>query len=44
VLTALAIVERVLGGEAPSGFQTPSLAYGPDFVLRIEGVTREDLQ
>jgi short subunit dehydrogenase-like uncharacterized protein len=43
VLTALAIVERVLRGDAPSGFQTPALAYGPDFVLGLEGVTREDL-
>jgi short subunit dehydrogenase-like uncharacterized protein len=43
VLTSLAIAERVLRGEAPPGFQTPSLAYGPDFVLAIEGVTREDV-
>lgn len=42
-LTSLAIVERVLRGEAPPGFQTPSRAYGADFVLEIEGVTREDL-
>jgi short subunit dehydrogenase-like uncharacterized protein len=42
-LTSLAIVERVLSGDAPAGFQTPSLAYGPDFVLGIEGVSREDL-
>jgi short subunit dehydrogenase-like uncharacterized protein len=43
VLTSLAIVERVLRGQAPAGFQTPSRAYGADFVLGIEGVTREDL-
>ncbi|HVG34171.1 MAG TPA: saccharopine dehydrogenase NADP-binding domain-containing protein [Pyrinomonadaceae bacterium] len=42
-MTALAIVERVLGGVAPAGFQTPSLAYGADFILEIEGVSREDL-
>jgi short subunit dehydrogenase-like uncharacterized protein len=42
-LTALAAVERVLKGEHPPGFQTPSRAYGPDFVLGIEGVAREDL-
>lgn len=42
-LTALAIVERVLSGEAPAGFQTPSRAYGADFILSIEGVQREDL-
>ncbi|HMF58624.1 MAG TPA: saccharopine dehydrogenase NADP-binding domain-containing protein [Pyrinomonadaceae bacterium] len=42
-LTALAIVERVLAGEFSAGYQTPSLAYGADFILQIEGVTREDL-
>jgi short subunit dehydrogenase-like uncharacterized protein len=43
MLTALAAVEKVLAGSAPAGFQTPSKAYGPDFVPGIEGVTREDL-
>jgi short subunit dehydrogenase-like uncharacterized protein len=42
-LTALAAVEKVLSGSAPPGFQTPAKAYGPDFVLGIEGVKREDL-
>jgi short subunit dehydrogenase-like uncharacterized protein len=41
-LTALAIVERVLRGEAPAGYRTPSLAFGADFILGIEGVTRSD--
>ncbi|HEV8599929.1 MAG TPA: saccharopine dehydrogenase NADP-binding domain-containing protein [Gemmatimonadales bacterium] len=41
--TAVAALERVLAGEAKPGFQTPSLAFGPDFVLGIEGVQREDL-
>lgn len=40
---ALAAVRKVLAGQAPPGFQTPALAYGPDFVLECEGVTREDL-
>jgi short subunit dehydrogenase-like uncharacterized protein len=40
---AVAVVERVLSGQAPAGFQTPAKAYGPDFVLGIEGVTRTDL-
>ena len=39
---ALAAVRKVLAGNAPAGFQTPALAYGPDFVLECEGVTRED--
>lgn len=42
-LTACAIVQKVLGGVAPIGFQTPSLAFGPDFILEIPGVSREDL-
>jgi short subunit dehydrogenase-like uncharacterized protein len=39
----LAVVERVLAGQAPAGFQTPARVYGPDFVLGLEGVTRTDL-
>ncbi len=41
-LTALAVVERVRAGQSPAGFQTPSSAYGPDFVLEVKGVERED--
>jgi hypothetical protein len=26
------------------GFQTPSLVYGPDFILQFEGAAREDLK
>jgi short subunit dehydrogenase-like uncharacterized protein len=39
---SLAAVERVLAGAAPAGFQTPASAFGPDFVLEIEGVERDD--
>lgn len=42
-LTALAIVQKVLVGQFSVGFQTPSLVYGADFILEIEGVVREDL-
>lgn len=42
-LTALGIVERVLAGKFSTGFQTPSRAYGADFILGIEGVARKDL-
>jgi len=42
VHAALAVVGRVLGGAAPPGFQTPATAYGPDFVLELEGVIRQD--
>lgn len=43
VLTALAAVERVLAGRAPAGFSTPAGAFGADFVLELEGWTREDV-
>ncbi|HVS01719.1 MAG TPA: hypothetical protein VMT16_03040, partial [Thermoanaerobaculia bacterium] len=42
-LTAVAVAERVLAGDAPPGFRTPAGAYGADFVLQIEGVQREDV-
>jgi len=40
--SALAAVERLLRGPAPSGFQTPSLAFGADFALELPNVTRSD--
>jgi len=43
VLSALAIVDKVLAGQAKPGFQTPSLAYGPDLVMELPGVEREDV-
>jgi short subunit dehydrogenase-like uncharacterized protein len=42
VHSALATVDRVLAGEARPGFQTPSTVFGPDFVLGLEGIIRED--
>jgi short subunit dehydrogenase-like uncharacterized protein len=42
--TAVLAAERVLKGEAKPGFQTPSLAFGADFALEAEGVSREDLR
>jgi short subunit dehydrogenase-like uncharacterized protein len=41
---ALAVVRKVLAGDAPAGFQTPGLAYGADFVLTCAGVVREDVK
>jgi len=40
--SAVAALERTLTGEATPGFRTPSLAFGPDFILSVEGVVRED--
>jgi|CXWL01.1.fsa_nt_gi short subunit dehydrogenase-like uncharacterized protein len=42
VLTTLAALERVLAGDAKPGFQTPSRAFGADFILSIPGVERTD--
>jgi short subunit dehydrogenase-like uncharacterized protein len=39
---SLTILARVLRGDLKVGFQTPSLAYGKDFVLELPGVTRTD--
>ncbi|MEZ5649264.1 MAG: hypothetical protein R3E87_01820 [Burkholderiaceae bacterium] len=39
-LTAESAVEigaRVLNGDAPVGYQTPAMAYGPEFVLALDG-------
>jgi short subunit dehydrogenase-like uncharacterized protein len=41
--TSLDAAMRVAAGEFKPGFQTPSLAFGPDYILGFEGVTREDL-
>ncbi len=42
-VTAAAIAMRVLGGDREPGFQTPARLFGPDFVLGLPGVVREDL-
>jgi short subunit dehydrogenase-like uncharacterized protein len=43
-LTAVAAAEKVLAGGAKPGFQTPSRAFGADFILEIEGTEREDVK
>jgi short subunit dehydrogenase-like uncharacterized protein len=42
-LTTVEIMKRILNGEFKTGFQTPSLAYGADFILQFDGVEREDI-
>jgi short subunit dehydrogenase-like uncharacterized protein len=41
--TAVHLAAKVLGGRAPSGFQTPSRAFGADVILEIPGVVRTDI-
>lgn len=43
-LVALAAVEKVLKGQALLGFQTPSSAFGHNFIMEIRGVVRHDLE
>ena len=43
-VAAVAIAERVIGGEFAPGFQTPGRLYGADFVLSIGGAKRTDLE
>jgi short subunit dehydrogenase-like uncharacterized protein len=42
-IAALAAARRASAGEVAIGFQTPSTAYGADFVLTLEGCLRRDL-
>jgi short subunit dehydrogenase-like uncharacterized protein len=42
-LTSVEIMKRTLSGGYTPGFQTPSLAYGADFILGFDGVEREAL-
>ena len=42
MLTATAIAKRILAEDLKPGFQTPSRAYGADYILEFPGVTRED--
>ena len=41
-LTTVEIMKRILRGELKPGFQTPSMAYGSNFIMQFEGVRRED--
>jgi hypothetical protein len=33
----------VAAGQVETGFQPPSRAFGPDYILAFDGVTRDDL-
>jgi len=41
--TAFDAARRVAAGEVKPGFQTPSMAFGADYILRFDGVMREDV-
>ena len=42
-LTTVEIIKRILNSEYKTGFQTPSLAYGANFILQFDGVERNEL-
>jgi short subunit dehydrogenase-like uncharacterized protein len=42
-LTTVEIMKRILNKDLKTGFQTPSLAYGSNFIMQFERVRREDL-
>jgi hypothetical protein len=41
--TAIDAAYRVVSGEIKPGFQTPSRAFGGDYILNFDDVMREDL-
>jgi short subunit dehydrogenase-like uncharacterized protein len=41
--TSLIVMQKVLAGQAPAGFQTPAAAYGHGLILEVEGASREIL-
>jgi short subunit dehydrogenase-like uncharacterized protein len=41
--TAFDAAKRAAAGEVKPGFQTPSMAFGADYILNFDGVTPEDL-
>ncbi|HEX6269999.1 MAG TPA: saccharopine dehydrogenase NADP-binding domain-containing protein [Anaerolineales bacterium] len=42
-LTTVEIMKRISNGECITGFQTPSLVYGKDFIMQFNGVQRQDV-
>ena len=43
-ITATMVAERVLNGDARSGFHTPAQSFGPDFIMEVAGTERQDLE
>jgi short subunit dehydrogenase-like uncharacterized protein len=42
VQATVEIMKRILSFDYKTGFQTPSLVYGPDFILQFDGTKRTD--
>ncbi len=41
--TSVLIAQKILSGNFKTGFQTPSMAYGPDLIMEVAGSSRKDL-
>jgi short subunit dehydrogenase-like uncharacterized protein len=41
--TSVLIAQKILSGNFKTGFQTPSMAYGAELILEVEGSKRTDL-
>lgn len=41
-MTSIEIAGRIIAGETQPGFQTPAGLYGPDFILHLDRIRRED--
>jgi short subunit dehydrogenase-like uncharacterized protein len=42
-MTALEIVKRLLDGELETGYRTPAMVYGADFITEFNGIDRKDI-
>lgn len=40
--TSVLIAQKILSGDSKAGFQTPSMAFGADLIMEIEGSSRTD--
>ena len=43
-MTAVGALQRMLGGGVAAGYQTPSTAFGKDFILEFPRTAREDIE
>jgi len=41
--TSVLIAQKIISGNFKTGFQTPSMAYGADLIMEVEGSKRKDL-
>lgn len=42
-MTVVACAQKISDGKFKAGYQTPAMAFGPDFILEVEGCERKDI-